>query len=325
MHSVSDLPYADISTCRSPRISSNHASNYSRLPSLCVSSALSPSPSPSPTPEYTTSYCPIKDLTTVSKTSNNSVTAAPIATPAMSTNGLKLNDKTFTEKSEIKPWLQKELRPTGIDIVIERSDDTKIVFKCKYQSNPKSKSKSKSVCPFRIRANYSIRLKLWTLVVVNKNHNHVYSHNKTSSSTSRVTKPQTVPTKLLPATLTPKIPPLSDSNVRNMLRDTNNFNFNVNTSHLNLNVQIRKIEDTLKSFQHINCIPEDSKERILNNVLLILNDSINEASTNTNINTKKNTIILPPLCKTLLPPPLINGELIKLPKIKLNNYVNARK
>ena len=37
----------------------------------------------------------------------------------------------FTDKAMIKPWLQHKLLSQGITIVIERSDDCKIVFKCK--------------------------------------------------------------------------------------------------------------------------------------------------------------------------------------------------
>lgn len=78
----------------------------------------------------------------------------------------QIREKIFSDRSEIKPWLQAFLSPSGINIVIERSDDTKIVFKCK-----RIKSNC-SVCPFRVRANYSSRAKKWTLVVVNSQHNH---------------------------------------------------------------------------------------------------------------------------------------------------------
>lgn len=37
----------------------------------------------------------------------------------------------FEDKSEIKPWLQKIFYPQGIELVIERSDKVKVVFKCK--------------------------------------------------------------------------------------------------------------------------------------------------------------------------------------------------
>lgn len=347
MNSVSDPSHTDPKANSSPPITS-HSSAASSAPA-----SVAASPSPAPSPDYTTSYCPIKNLTVVSKTSN--------ASPAMATDDsklndktddLKLHDKTFTQKAQIKPWLQTQLQPTGIDIVIERSDDTKIVFKCKYQPCPKSKSKVKTVCPFRIRANYSIRLKLWSLVVVNKSHNHAYNsvpnpptNAKTSAATARVTKPS-VPSKISPSTLTPKISPLSDSNLREML-SSSNFSFNDNTSHINLKVQIRRIEDTLKTIETLNYIPEDSKERIVNSVLVVLNNLINEAAmnnnpnntntntnntnnntnvnnnnTNVNINNTSGNIILPPISNTLPPPPKLTGELIKLPKLNLNDPIN---
>ncbi|QHS73261.1 DNA-binding transcription factor AFT1 [Saccharomyces paradoxus] len=37
----------------------------------------------------------------------------------------------FKDKSDIKPWLQKIFYPQGIELVIERSDTFKVVFKCK--------------------------------------------------------------------------------------------------------------------------------------------------------------------------------------------------
>lgn len=37
----------------------------------------------------------------------------------------------FEDKSDIKPWLQKIFYPQGIELVIERSDTFKVVFKCK--------------------------------------------------------------------------------------------------------------------------------------------------------------------------------------------------
>lgn len=70
---------------------------------------------------------------------------------------------SFTQKDKIKPWLAGQLDPLRISVAIERSDNIKIVFRCK--SGP-------ALCPFRIRANYSIRSKLWTILVVSDLHNH---------------------------------------------------------------------------------------------------------------------------------------------------------
>ena len=69
-------------------------------------------------------------------------------------------------------------------MVIERSDTSKIIFKCKTR---KEKNKNCGVqenciqtmirkhtsCPFKIRANYSVRNKVWTLLIVSDEHDHV--------------------------------------------------------------------------------------------------------------------------------------------------------
>lgn len=110
-----------------------------------------------------------------------------------------LNGALFYDKAAIKPWLLGQLRPLGVHVVIERSDDSKIVFKCKAPAKATNsgvgagasgagansaattggvtkphtkKPRAASSCPFRIRANYSIRAKRWTVVVVNACHNH---------------------------------------------------------------------------------------------------------------------------------------------------------
>lgn len=115
----------------------------------------------------------------------------------------------FKDKAEIKPWLQKIFYPQGIEIVIERSDNIKVIFKCKASkrgkntkprrsevtttssmsansSNAASPStglgsivgkKKRSVsrfntCPFRIRATFSLKRRKWNIVVVNNSHSH---------------------------------------------------------------------------------------------------------------------------------------------------------
>lgn len=106
----------------------------------------------------------------------------------------------FQDKGEIKPWLQKIYYPQGIEIVIERSDRLKVVFKCKASKRGKNSqgwaaTKSESpvslskqpvlegskkkrsvsrfnLCPFRIRATYSLKRKRWNIVVVNNSHSH---------------------------------------------------------------------------------------------------------------------------------------------------------
>ncbi|SMN21518.1 similar to Saccharomyces cerevisiae YGL071W AFT1 Transcription factor involved in iron utilization and homeostasis [Maudiozyma saulgeensis] len=97
----------------------------------------------------------------------------------------------FNDKSEIKPWLQKIFFPQGIDLVIERSDKSKIIFKCKAVTRPTNELDTNNIenndttttenrrtpiittnCPFRIRASYSLKLKKWNIVIVNNTHSH---------------------------------------------------------------------------------------------------------------------------------------------------------
>ncbi len=121
---------------------------------------------------------------TPSKTKNNTVGCRNAT--------LRLKKRLFKDKAEIKPWLQAQLAPKGITIVIARSDDSKIVFKCKSESRfhghthkglrlgtRKGKKHCSGPeyavhpeCPFRIRANYSVRAGTWSLVIVNDRHNH---------------------------------------------------------------------------------------------------------------------------------------------------------
>lgn len=112
----------------------------------------------------------------------------------------------FKDRSEIKPWLQKIFYPQGIEIVIERSDSIKVVFKCKAAKRGKNtrvsepveqfsvksevveetkKKKKRSVsrfniCPFRIRATYSLKRKKWSIVVLNNCHSHPLKFNPDS-------------------------------------------------------------------------------------------------------------------------------------------------
>ena len=120
----------------------------------------------------------------------------------------------FIDKADIKPWLQKIFYPQGIELVIERSDNTKVVFKCKASKRGKNakepmitqtdtddsvttttqttqtpavmkKKKKRSVsrfnvCPFRIRATYSLKRKKWGIVVLNNSHSHDLEFNPNS-------------------------------------------------------------------------------------------------------------------------------------------------
>ncbi|KAG7797410.1 hypothetical protein KL944_004895 [Ogataea haglerorum] len=128
---------------------------------------------------------------------------SPCRSDGNSSEPLILDKKYFDDKQSIKPWLHSQLVSKGINIVIERSDDTKIVFKCKnshsFASNahsPKTAKVSKpatkdvgkrqksNCCPFRIRANYSLRAKKWSIVVVNDQHNHALYPSGSSQADS---------------------------------------------------------------------------------------------------------------------------------------------
>ena len=84
----------------------------------------------------------------VSKTGKMKLTASPDNLASMMSkdqNKLIHLDPvpSFEDRHEIKPWLQKIFYPQGIDIVIERSDSSKVTFKCrsvrsKVGLNPKS-------------------------------------------------------------------------------------------------------------------------------------------------------------------------------------------
>ncbi|SCU80667.1 LAME_0B04126g1_1 [Lachancea meyersii CBS 8951] len=120
----------------------------------------------------------------------------------------------FKDRKEIKTWLQKIFYPQGIEIVIERSDKIKVVFKCKASKrgrtfrtpaatdgstpdeNPESPQAAKRIlqnskktkrcvspyntCPFRVRATYSLKRKKWNIVVMNNGHSHPLKFNADS-------------------------------------------------------------------------------------------------------------------------------------------------
>lgn len=110
----------------------------------------------------------------------------------------------FTDKVDIKPWLQRIFYPQGVELVIERSDNIKVVFKCKAAKrgknakqplppqeahelpSPLTETKKKrsvsrfNTCPFRIRATYSVKREKWNVVIVNNNHSHQLAFNPES-------------------------------------------------------------------------------------------------------------------------------------------------
>lgn len=75
--------------------------------------------------------------------------------------------KTFKKREDIKPWVTEKLSQQLINVCIERSDNLKVVFRCKDGS---------PVCPFRMRANFSARTGLWTLKMINEYHNHAVAY-----------------------------------------------------------------------------------------------------------------------------------------------------
>lgn len=106
----------------------------------------------------------------------------------------------FETRLDIKPWLQKIFFPQGIDIVTERSDKTKAIFKCKshpqkLQKNNEDEEQSqgietkrKNTCPFRIRATFSLKLQKWNIVVVNNVHSHPCEFNPESDEYKKFKK-----------------------------------------------------------------------------------------------------------------------------------------
>lgn len=66
----------------------------------------------------------------------------------------------FQDKAEIKPWLQKIFYPMGIEIVIERSDNTKVIFKCKASKRGrKSRKSSTNGTPNKITSTFEDTVK----------------------------------------------------------------------------------------------------------------------------------------------------------------------
>lgn len=53
----------------------------------------------------------------------------------------------FEDKSDIKPWLQKIFYPQGIELVIERSDTFKVVFKCKAAKREGTREGKEKISP----------------------------------------------------------------------------------------------------------------------------------------------------------------------------------
>lgn len=160
-------------------------------------------------------------------------------------NDLKFQEKSFSEKHEIKPWVENQLyKSKGIEIVIERSDRKKIIFRCKNTLEKhisKGNTRRHVTCPFKLRANYSCSGKKWTLVIVDDHHNHD-------------PRPPDKHDKLIE----PKTPP--DKRVKYDIEDKLEFEISDGiTSRIS---QIIKNQITLNSM-----ISEDSKANILKTVI----------------------------------------------------------
>lgn len=93
----------------------------------------------------------------------------------------------FQNRDDIKPWLHEKLDSRGVCLVIERSDASKVVFKCKSihrkSSVPRSAAKlvngrvkrvrthPEESCPFRLRVSYSVKQKIWSVTIIKPEHN----------------------------------------------------------------------------------------------------------------------------------------------------------
>lgn len=91
--------------------------------------------------------------------------------------------RPFEDKLEAKTWVLRHLKAKQIVAAIERSDNTKMVFRCR--SGPIS-------CPFRIRANFSTKSRRWTMAVICDLHNHHVNH-ATAVRVDQVPKPTRAP------------------------------------------------------------------------------------------------------------------------------------
>lgn len=99
---------------------------------------------------------------------------------------------TFASKEEIKPWLQQQYAPFQLLVAIERSDNVKIVFRCRA---------GRSLCPFRVRANYSVRSARWTLLVMCDLHNHKVhcGHKEDAAEASRTSDAEGADAEITPS------------------------------------------------------------------------------------------------------------------------------
>jgi len=112
----------------------------------------------------------------------------------------------FTSRDDIRPWIHDKLSSRGINLVIERSDASKVVFKCKNlyrkSSTPRNtttkiingkqitkrirRSIPEDSCPFRLRVSYSVKYKNWMVNIVKHEHNPALCSNHTLCGSSPI-------------------------------------------------------------------------------------------------------------------------------------------
>jgi hypothetical protein len=123
----------------------------------------------------------------------------------------------FKSRDDIKPWVMEKMEPRGINLVIERSDASKVVFKCKnihrkststprmMRNNSASSTKSsgkpskrirnvpEDSCPFRLRVSYSVKHRVWAVNVIKFDHNPYLCYNFGDNSPSSFSPSSTTP------------------------------------------------------------------------------------------------------------------------------------
>lgn len=221
---------------------------------------------------------------------------------------LQLETKTFVEKNEIKPWLyHRLLKQKGFKIAIERSDNNKIIFKCKHKQ-------TNLPCTFRIRANYSIKFNSWSLVVINENHNHDFTNlhvkptrNKVSNRYSSKSKTIESIVKQMDSLINLKIlnkKSFDDEDKMNLIESLTLKFINNNSKYLSDNF-IQQLQK--------------NHEKVINWCSIPLSPLLNEDEDVTN-NDGANTLI-----ENLIHLPGLNGNLMyhsNSNNIQINNLIN---
>lgn len=90
---------------------------------------------------------------------------------------------SLVARNSVKIWIQNRLQHLGIHLAIERSDDKKVVLRCRNKNHDTSSTKvTKGIindsmmhnnnCMFKIRANFSKKQQKWNISIINDKHNH---------------------------------------------------------------------------------------------------------------------------------------------------------